>query len=282
MSLRIEGAGAVGGHGLGGDVDVGPQAALAGEFFRHQHRRGGAAGWRAGHQARHHAGPDHRRVEHVLGGHFLAEQRQRIVHGVAAGLGADLGEGVERGAVFFHVGQAGAAEVAQRQRDLRLADQFVGDGVERIERARAVGEHRAERARAHLLEAEHQHAVGGAAGDRLARQEQRGRAGRAVVVDVDDRDAGHADLVQRLLAAGGVAVDVAGVGLLDVVVADAGVVQRLARGQGAHLVVRRAGARLGERDHAHAGDEYFAAHCALLEECGDRYRLIIGQSYYSV
>ena len=50
--------------------------------------------------------------------------------------------------------------------------------------------------------------------DRLARQEQRGRAGRAVVVDVDDRDAGHADLVQRLLAAGRVAVDVAGIGLL--------------------------------------------------------------------
>jgi hypothetical protein len=109
---------------------------------------------------------------------------------------------------------------------------------------------------AHLLEAEHQYAVGGAAGDRLARQEQGCRAGRAVVVDVDDRDAGHADAIQRLLAAGRVAIHVAGIGLLDVTVIDAGVLQGRARCFRRHDVVRRARARLGEGDHAHARDEY--------------------------
>ena len=37
---------------------------------------------------------------HVFGGHYLAEQRQRIVGGVTAGLGADLGEGVQLRAVL--------------------------------------------------------------------------------------------------------------------------------------------------------------------------------------
>ena len=84
-----------------------------------------------------------------------------------------------------------------------------------VQRVGAVGELGAERALLHLLEADREHALGRAARDRLAREVQRRRAGRAVVVHVDDRDAGEADLVDRRLAAGGVAVDVAGEGLLD-------------------------------------------------------------------
>jgi hypothetical protein len=187
MSPESKVVGAVAGHGLGGAVDIGLESAPVREFFRHQQRGSGAAGGRASHQARHHAGPDHRRVEHVLGADLLAEQRQRVVGRVAAGLGANLRERLQRRAVFLHVGQARAPEVAQRQRDLGHADQAVGDGVEIVERGRAVGEHRAEGAGAHLLEAQHQHAFGGAAGDCLACQEQRRGAGRAVVVDVDDR-----------------------------------------------------------------------------------------------
>ena len=59
------------------------------------------------------------------------------------------------------------------------------------------------------------------AADRLGGEVERGRAGRAVVVDVDDRDAGHAELVDRALARGRLAVHVADVGLLDSLVGDA-------------------------------------------------------------
>ena len=85
-----------------------------------------------------------------------------------------------------------------------------------VERVGAVGVLDPEAARLHLLEADRHRAVGEAALDRLAGQEQRRGAGRAVVVDVDDRDPGQAQLVERPLAVGRVAVAVAGVGLLDV------------------------------------------------------------------
>ena len=61
MSRGVVGAGQVGGERLAGDQHVGAQAVLAGEFLGHHDRRGGAAGRRAGHQAGHHAVPDHRR-----------------------------------------------------------------------------------------------------------------------------------------------------------------------------------------------------------------------------
>ena len=59
-----------------------------------------------------------------------------------------------------------------------------------------------------------EHALGDAALDRLLREHERGRAGRAVVVHVEDRDAGEAELVDGALAARRVAVDVADVRLL--------------------------------------------------------------------
>ena len=125
-----------------------------------------------------------------------------------------------------------------------------------VERVRAVGVLDAERAGLHLLEADRERAVGDAALDRLAREEERGRAGRAVVVDVDDRDAGQAELVERALAVGRVAVAVARVGLLDVVVGDAGVGERLlARLLRPVGVVALLGAGLVELGHADADDE---------------------------
>ena len=245
--------GGVGGHRLGGDPDVLAQAVLAGEFLRHQHRGGAAAGRRARHQPRHHAGPDHLILHDVVGGDFLAEQRQRIVLGVTARLGADLGERLQRRAVFLHVAEAGAAEIAQRQRHAGRIDQLPGRRVEFVERARPVGEYRAQRAGLHLLEAERQHAIGRAGFDRLAGKEQCGRAGRAIVVDVDDRDAGHADRIQRALPAGRIAVDVADIGLLDLAVIDAGIIERQLRRRRAHHMIRLVGAGLDERDHADAG-----------------------------
>ena len=106
----------------------------------------------------------------------------------------------------------------------------------------------------HLLEADDHDAVGGARGDQLPRHGQAGAAGGAVVVDVVDGDLGHAELVEDALAAGAVAVAVAGNALVDVVVVDLGVEQGLDAGLKAELRVVDLAAGLDELGHAHAGD----------------------------
>ena len=58
-------------------------------------------GWRARHQAGHHAGPHHGCVQYGHFSHDLAKQRQRVVGGVAAGLGADIGKSTELRAVLL-------------------------------------------------------------------------------------------------------------------------------------------------------------------------------------
>ncbi|MNR06183.1 hypothetical protein D3C85_1222460 [compost metagenome] len=125
-----------------------------------------------------------------------------------------------------------------------------------IERALAVIPLALERTRLHELEAQRQRAFHRAGLHGLARQEQRAGTGGAVVVDVDDGNARHAYLVQRGLAAGGIAIDVANECLLDLVVRQARILERQLRGRGAHHAVRLALARLLERDHADPGYHY--------------------------
>ncbi len=137
-----------------------------------------------------------------------------------------------------------------------------------VERVGAVGVLDPEAARLHLLEAERQRAVGDPALDRLAGQEQRRGAGRAVVVDVDDRDPGQAELVERPLAVGRVAVAVAGVGLLDVLVGNAGVGERLLpRLLGPVRVVALLGAGLLELGHPDPDDERAVAQLLAPPRC---------------
>ena len=155
-----EGVGCVGGHGLGEDAHAGVEAVLLRVGVRDDDGGGAAAGRGAGHQAGHDAGPDDLVGQDLLGGELAAEQGERVVQRVAAGLGADGGEGGERGAVALHVLLARAAEVAQREREVDIAGQLVGLGVELVEGAGAVGEVGAERAGLHLFEAERQDAVG--------------------------------------------------------------------------------------------------------------------------
>ena len=93
------------------------------------------------------------------------------------------------------------------------------------------------------------------------RKVQRGRAGRAVVVDVEDRDAGHAQLVDRPLARGRLTVAVADVALLDLAVVDARVRERLGAGLLRHVrVVPVPAARLLELRHADADDVDLVRH----------------------
>ncbi|MNN46318.1 hypothetical protein D3C81_1606970 [compost metagenome] len=160
--------------------------------------------------------------------------------------------------------QAAAAEDAQRRRDLQLPQQFFDLPIEAFDRIRPVGEVRTERARVHLLETYRQHDVRFAAEDGLARQIDRGGTAGAVIVDVDDGDARHADVVEHALAADRVAVDVAGEGLLDRFIAYACVGQCNARGLRAHFGVGIALARLLERNHSDTGNDDFLRHVFLL------------------
>ena len=135
-----------------------------------------------------------------------------------------------------------------------MANDLFGGFIKTVKRAGAVLEHRAQGTGAHVLETQCQHTVCRAGGHGLACQEQRGRAGRTVVVEVHDRDTRHADFVHRALACRRIAIDIADIGLLHHVVRDTGVRQGLTRGFGRHVRVRFVLAGFGEGDHAHTGD----------------------------
>ncbi|MNJ27332.1 hypothetical protein D3C77_218350 [compost metagenome] len=183
---------------------------------------------------------------------------------MAAGLGADLGEGGQLGAILLHVGVAGPGELANGRGQLGHAHQVVGQIQGALGGRGAVAPGRFQRTGVHLLEAKRQGAVHRAALHRLAGQEQGAGAGGAVVVDIDQRNAGHADPVQGFLPAGGVAIHIACIGLLDMLEFQAAVGQGQADRLLAHHIVGLVGARLLERDHAHASHEYFVAHRIFL------------------
>src|SRR5439155_2924073 len=99
--------------------------------------------------------------------------------------------------------------------------------------------------------------------DELLRHVERGRAGRAVVVDVVDRDAGEPERVDGALPAGRVAVAVADARLFDQVVLDAGVGERLLAGLLRHVrIVPGLRSGLLELGHADADDVNLATHAA--------------------
>src|SRR3546814_6345489 len=82
----------------------------------------------------------------------------------------------------------------------------MGDTGEALHRGLAVVKDIAERTGKHLFEPDREHAIGAAERDQLARGKERGRSGRAIIVDVDDRNVGAADPVDRRLARGRIAI----------------------------------------------------------------------------
>ncbi|MNN19381.1 hypothetical protein D3C81_1326210 [compost metagenome] len=259
--FEVEGFRGVGGHRLGDDFHVAAQAMLFRKTLGHQDRRGTTAGWRARHQAGHDAWQNHRVVHHVFDAEHLAKQCKRVVGGMTAGLGAHSGEGFHSGAVFLYVFAPGTTEGTDGlSHAIHIGGKTTQDRQETFAGRRAVVPMGFQRTGLHLLETHRQYAIYRAGFDGLARQVQRGGAGRAVVVDVDHRDPGHADFVEHRLAAGGIAVDVTGVSLLDQVVIDRRIGQGATHRFGAHLHIGRALAGLAERDHADAGNQYFFAH----------------------
>ena len=82
-----------------------------------------------------------------------------------------------------------------------------------LERRLAIFPGGTQRTGLHLFEAKCQGTLNGTTGDCLSRQEYGSGTRRAVVVDVDHRNAGHKRIIKRMLSAGGVTVDIAAIGL---------------------------------------------------------------------
>src|SRR5690349_14162696 len=83
---------------------------------------------------------------------------------------------------------------------------------------RAIRVFHAKGAALHLLESDGERTVDQSAPDCVAGEEKRARAGRAVVVNVDNRDPGQPEFIDGPLTIGRVAVYVASKGLFDQVV----------------------------------------------------------------
>src|ERR1019366_4073498 len=204
---------------------------------------------------------------------LILELRVRVVHRMLMVLPSDFCELQRGGPVALHVVASGVAEHLRRRRRRREAAQ-VGHQldvlVHRIDAVHVLG---AERALLHLLEAERHHAVRDAALDELLGHEQRGRSGRAVVVDIVDWDAGHPESVERALAASRFSVTVADHRLLDVLVGDPGVLQSLGAGLLRHVgIVPSPRTRLLELGHADAYDVYLPSHFFLSLKAAPRSR----------
>ena len=257
--MLVEGRGEVGGEGLGEDGDGRVELVFGRKGCGDEDGGGGAAGGRAALEAGQVA-EEGGGGEDFFDGDGFAEEGALVVGGVAAGLHGDLGKGGVGRAVAFLVLEAGAAEELDGHGRTLAGVGAGGGGGEVLEGRGAVVEGIVERAGEHLLETEGEGAVDDARGHGLTCEVERGGAGRAVVVDVEDRDAGHADFVERALAAGRVAVDVAHVGVLDRVVGEAGIGQREVRGAPGHGGVGFVGTGLDKGDHADAGDEDWIGH----------------------
>ncbi|MCY1449554.1 hypothetical protein D9M71_663000 [compost metagenome] len=156
----------------------------------------------------------------------------------------------------------GPAEHPQRARDLNIGGELVDHRLRHVRGGTgAIFPVAFQGAGLHLLETEGQGTFDCPAFHGLTRQEQGAGTGGAVVVDVDHRDAAHAHFIERGLAAGGIAIHVAGIGLLYQFVVNACVLQRQANRLGTHFDVSTAGTRLDERNHADADNVRFLRHC---------------------
>lgn len=103
----------------------------------------------------------------------------------------------------------------------------------------------------HLLEADDENAVGAAVSNGVPSHRKAGRASRAVIIDVEDGDLGHAELVEDALATCRIPVAVARDTLLDVVVVDMRVEHGFNTSFEAELRIVDFAAGLDELGHAH-------------------------------
>lgn len=190
--------------------------------------------------------------EDLVQGVDVVELRVGVVHAVGVVDAGYFREVLFGGAVFLHVFSPCVSEHLCRPWGIGNSPRDRHHLARRASRTLPVLEVALQATAHHLLEPDDQHAVRRSVGDEgPAHVQARGSRG-AVVVDVVDGDLGHAELVEDTLAAGGVAVAVAGYALVYVVVRDLCVEQGLDTGFEAELCVVNLPAGLDEFGHAHA------------------------------
>ena len=155
------------------------------------------------------------------------------------------------GMVPFHILPPCIAKHLRRPRGIRHSSRFLHHLSRRPSRVRPILEEALQAPREHLLEANDHNTVRGAMRNGLSSHMQTSGPGRAIVVDVINRDLGHAELVEDPLAAGAVAIAVACNSLVDIIVVDLGVQQCLDTGFEAELGVVDLAARLDELGQAY-------------------------------
>ena len=254
MSPACERAGKVRRHRLRRDLDrARGEAVLAHEALaRHHGRRRAVRGRTALEQGERRELRG--RGQHLLQAELLLELRARIVDRVLVVLDRDPREGLRAGAVALHVLAAGVAEHLGGDQRVALLVPCGHRGQVPIQRMGAVG---IGGDAPHLLEPERQRAVRHPRGDGRARHHQGGGARRAGVVHVDDGHARLPQLVDGSLAGGGVPEAVSDRHVLDPLIGEAGIRERLAPGLARHVGVVPVGPgrRLHEVGHPDTDDE---------------------------
>ena len=104
----------------------------------------------------------------------------------------------------------------------------------------------------HLLKPNHHHTVRNSVRHRIPSHMQTRRPSRAIVIYIVDGNLRHAELVEYSLAAGTVAVAVTGNALVNVIIVDLGVEERLDAGFEAEFGVVDLAAGFDEFGHTHA------------------------------
>lgn len=107
-----------------------------------------------------------------------------------------------KGYLLLHVFSTGVAEELGRSRGVGKAPYLRIHHARCADRVLPVVEEGLQAPAHHLLESDHQHAVGAAVGNGVPSHRQTRRARRAVVVDVYDGYLGHSELVEDSLPAG--------------------------------------------------------------------------------
>ena len=261
--LAVEGICAIRCHCLGCDDDVGANPVTGREGFAAQNRSGGAARRRAalepGKRSVH-----MRAVDDLIRGQRVPENGKRIGGRMASRLFCDQRKRAVFSTIALLIFQASASEQAECHRAVGRAQ----PGFARIEKVIQgvwpVIIDTGQGATLHLFEAQRDNAVRAAAGYRLTRKPERRRTGRAIIVDVDDRDAAQSTRIQGSLAGCAVAIDIADIGLLDRWIGDSRIRQNICDRVRRHRSIIPGFAGCGKGGHRHTGNNHGAGHDALL------------------
>lgn len=154
--------------------------------------------------------------------------------------------------VPFHILSSGVPKHLRRPRSIGHSSCFLHHLNRRPSRVRPILEETLQAPGEHLLEADDHDTVSSSVRDGLSSHMQPRGPSRAIVVDVIDRNLGHAELVEYPLAASAIAIAVACNSLVDIVIVDLGVQECFDTGFETELGVVDLAARFDELGQAYS------------------------------